>query len=112
MMCQCRLVNCNRCTIQMQNADSMTEGDERCVGTLHILSFAVKIKNKIYYQKKKKNRIAIATMSKSPLSKHIFITISVYICVNIMCRCIHFICVILRSLLSLNPANQNIYVRI
>lgn len=37
----------------MQNAESMTEGDERYVGTLHILSFAVKIKNKIYYQKKK-----------------------------------------------------------
>ena len=53
-------------------------------------------------------------MSKSPLSKHIFITVSVYICthINIMCRCIHFICVILRRLLSLNPANQNIYVRI
>ena len=56
MMCQCRLVNCNRCTIQMQNADSMTEGDERCVGTLHILSFAVKIKNKIFYKKKKKKK--------------------------------------------------------
>ena len=42
----------------MQNADSMTEGDERCVGTLHILSFAVKIKNKIYYQKKKKKKKA------------------------------------------------------
>ena len=53
-------------------------------------------------------------MSKIPLSKHIFITVSVYICmyINIMCRCIHFICVILRSLLSLNLANQNIYVRI
>lgn len=39
----------------MQNADSMREGDERYMGTLHILNFAVKIKNKIHYQKKKRH---------------------------------------------------------
>ena len=38
----------------MQNTDGMREGGERYVGTLYIPNFAVKIKNKIYYQKKKK----------------------------------------------------------